>query len=71
MRTKNGETRSLYNYQTIGAFEDMHYDTNVLSDQKSLPGAVYENLKHNEHLPILEWNIMDVASRTRFIGYSR
>lgn len=71
IRTKNGEIRSLYNYQTIGAFSDMHYDTKVLADQKSLPEAVYENLKYNEHLPIYEWNLMDVASRARFIGYSR
>lgn len=71
VRTKNGETRSLYNYQTIGVFADMHYDTKVLADQKSLPEAVYENLKYNEHLPIYEWNIIDVASRTRFIAYSR
>lgn len=71
VRTKNGETRSLYNYQTIGAFSDTHYDTKILADQKSLPEWVYENLKHNEHLPIYEWNVIDVASRMRFIGYSR
>lgn len=71
IRTKNKETRSLYNYRTIWAFADMHYDTKVLADQKSLPEETYENLKHNEHLPIYEWNIIDVASRARFIGYSR
>jgi hypothetical protein len=71
VRTKNGEKRSLYNYQTIGAFWDMHFDTKILADQKSLPEGVYENLKYNEHLPIYEWNIIDVASRTRFMSYSR
>ena len=71
VRTKSKETRSLYNYQTLWAFEDTHYDTKVLADQKSLPESVYENLKYNEHLPIYEWNFMDVASRSRFIGYSR
>jgi hypothetical protein len=49
----------------------MHYDTKILADQKSLPEAVYENLKYNEHIPLYEWNLIDVASRTRFIGYSR
>lgn len=71
VRTKNGETRSLYDYRSIGAFEDMHYDTKELADAKSLPTQVYENLKHNEHLPLYEWNLMDVASRSRFIAYSR
>jgi putative transposase len=71
VRTKNGETRSLYNYRDISAFEDMHYDTKELADAKSLPLEIYENLKHTIHLPIYEWNIIDVASRSRFIAYSR
>lgn len=71
VKTKNGETRSLYNYQTLWTFEHMHYDTKEIADQKSLPVSVYENLKHNEHLPLYEWNIMDMGSRTRFMAYSR
>ena len=49
----------------------MHFDTKVLADQKSLPPEIYKNLKENDHLPLYEWNLIDVASRTRFIGYSR
>ena len=71
VRTKNWETRSLYNYETIWAFEDTHYDTKEIADAHSLPKDIYENLKFNEHLPIYEWNIMDVASRGRFTAYSR
>lgn len=71
VRTKNWETRSLYNYQTIWAFEDWHYDTKVLADAKSLPEHIYENLKHNKHLPLYEWNIMFVWCRVRFTAYSR
>lgn len=71
IRTKNGETRALYNYRTLWAFEDIHYDTKEIADQKSLPEWVYKNLKYNENLPIYEWNIMDMASRSRFIAYSR
>jgi hypothetical protein len=50
----------LYNYEEIGAFDDGHYDTKVLADAKSLPTHIYENLKHNKHLPLYEWNIMFV-----------
>jgi hypothetical protein len=71
VRTKNWETRSLYNYQTIWAFDDWHYDTKVLADAKSLPEHIYENLKHNKHLPLYEWNIMFVWCRVRFTAYSR
>jgi hypothetical protein len=49
----------------------MHFDTKELADAKSLPAEVYENLKHNKYLPLYEWNIIDVASRTRFTAYSR
>ena len=48
----------------------MHYDTKEIADAKSLPIEIYENLKYNTHLPIYEWNIIDVASRSRFIAYS-
>ena len=71
VRTKNWETRALYNYETIGAFEDGHYDTKVLADAHSLPVHIYENLKHNKHLPLYEWNIMFVGCRIRFTAYSR
>lgn len=38
---------------------------------KSLPGHIYENLKHNTDLPLYEWNIMFAGSRVRFTAYSR
>ncbi len=71
VRTKNWEVKSLYNYQALWAFEHIHYDTKELADSHSLPEDVYENLKHNKQLPLYEWNLIDVASRTRFIAYSR
>ena len=71
VRTCNWETRSLYNYEEIWAFDDWHYDTKVLADSHSLPSHIYENLKHNKHLPLYEWNIMFVWCRARFTAYSR
>ena len=71
VRTCNWETRSLYNYRDIWAFDDWHYDTKELADAKSLPAHVYENLKHNNHLPLIERNIMFVWCRVRFTAYSR
>ncbi len=71
VRTKNWETRALYNYKTIWAFEDWHYDTKVLADAHSLPPHIYKNLKYNENLPLYEWNIMFVGCRIRFTAYSR
>jgi len=71
VRTKNHETRSLYNYANLGAFEHMHYDTKELADAKSVPVDVYNNLKYNKNLPLFEWNLIDAGSRTRFMAYSR
>ena len=71
VRTKTWESRSLYNYQEIWAFEHGHIDTKVLADAKSLPASIYENLKHNSRLPLYEWNIMFAGCRARFTAYSR
>ena len=71
VRTSNWETRALYNYETLWAFEHWHYDTKELADAKSLPKHIYENLKYNKHLPLYEWNIMFAWSRVRFTAYSR
>lgn len=71
VKTCNWETRTLYNYQEIWAFDDWHYDTKELADAKSLPAHIYENLKHNKHLPLYERNIIFVWCRVRFTAYSR
>ena len=71
VRTCNWETRSLYNYEEIWAFDDWHYDTKELADAKSLPKYIYDNLKHNKELPLYERNIMFVWCRVRFTAYSR
>ena len=71
VRTCNWETRNLYNYEEIWAFEHWHYDTKELADSKSLPEHIYKNLKHNKHLPLIEWNIMFAWCRVRFTAYSR
>ena len=71
IRTCNWETRSLYNYEEIWAFDDGHYDTKVLADAKSLAPHIYKNLKYNKHLPLYERNIMFVWCRVRFTAYSR
>lgn len=71
VRTSNWETRALYNYSQIWAFDDWHYDTKILADSHSLPKEVYENLKYNEYLPLYERNIMFVWCRVRFTWYSR
>ena len=71
VRTKNWETRALYNYEEIWAFDDWHYDTKILADSHSLPPDIYQNLKHNTDLPLYERNIIFVWSRARFTAYSR
>jgi len=71
VRTVTWETRQLYNYEQIWAFDDWHYDTKILADSHSLPKEIYDNLKYNEDLPLYERNIMFAWSRVRFTAYSR
>ena len=45
-------------------------DTKTITDLKSLPLEVYKKFKSNPELPVVEWNIIDAATRFRFIAYS-
>lgn len=69
-RTVNGESKHIYDYKQIAAFEYMHIDTKHILDQGALPPEIYKKFLLNDELPIYEWNIMDAKSRFRFIAYS-
>lgn len=50
-------------------FQEMQLDTKHILDQDALPAEVYAHIQRN-HLPLYEWNIIDVATRIRFTAYS-
>ncbi len=70
VRTRNGQHAPLYDYKSLACFERLHYDTKTIPDQKALPPHIYEKFKNQDDLPKIEWNIIDVKSRFRFIAYS-
>jgi len=70
VRAYNGSSTPLYNYAALSCFERLHYDTKSILDKKALPETIYKKFKLNKNLPIIEWNIIDVKSRFRFMAYS-
>jgi len=70
IRPGRGPRVHLYNYDEIAAFEYLHYDTKTITDLSALPIDIYNNFKNNKDLPVIEWNIIDAATRARFISYS-
>ena len=70
VRTANGERRALYNYDEIGAFEYLQYDTKEISDKKALPQEIYDKFKYNQELPKYQWTIVDAKTKTRFLAWS-
>jgi len=70
VKTARGPRVPLYNYNEIGAFEYLHYDTKTIPDKSALPIEIYNKFKNKKELPIIEWNIIDVKTRTRFLAYS-
>ncbi len=70
VKTRNKQHTPLYDYKSLACFERLHYDTKTIPDQKALPPHIYEKFKHQKDLPTIEWNIIDVKSRFRFIAYS-
>ncbi len=70
VRTANGERRALYNYEEIGAFEHLQYDTKFVADQHSLPPEIYRRFKNALDLPQYQWTIADAKTKTRFLAWS-
>lgn len=71
IRTQNGERRALYNYEEIGAFEHLQYDTKEILDQHALPKEIYQKFKSLKlNLPKYQWTIVDAKTRTRFLAWS-
>lgn len=68
-KTANGCRRPLYDYEALMPFQQMQLDTKHLLDKNALPAEVYAHIKHY-HLPLYEWNLIDVATRIRFTAYS-
>lgn len=69
-RSVNKQRVALYDYSKLACFEHLHYDTKTIPDTKALPEKIYKKFKLNLELPVVEWNIIDVKSRFRFIAYS-
>lgn len=69
VRATSGKQVPLYNYQSLAAFEKMHYDVKVIADQKSLPREIYENLLQKD-IPKYQWTLIDAKTKVRFIAYS-
>lgn len=70
-KTVTGERRNLYDYAGIEAFRYLQYDTKKITDQHALPKDIYDKFKSNPKLPIYQWTIIDVKTRTRFLAWSR
>lgn len=69
VRTVNKRRRPLYDYEHLAPFAEMQLDTKHILDQNALPKNVYQHIQ-NQRLPLYEWNLIDMATRTRFTAYS-
>ena len=70
VRTKNWESKPLYNYSSISAFEYLHYDVKHIEDQGALPEEIYKKFQSNAEIPKYQRTIIDAKTRWRFLAYS-
>lgn len=68
-KRKKGNYRHLYDYEALIPLTNFQEDTKYLLDRKSLPEEVYQHMIR-WNLPKFEWNMIDIATRTRFTAYS-
>jgi len=55
----------------LAVFEQMHFDTKHILDQKALPKQIYEKFLSYNWMPRYQWTFQDAKSRFRFLAYSR
>lgn len=71
IKMRNGTRKELYDYQALGVFEQLHFDTKVIADGKSLPKHIYDGFKKNKgKIPAYQWTLMDAKSKFRLVAYS-
>ena len=71
VRTANWTQRQeLYPYDKLECFQELNYDVKIITDLSALPEDIYDKIKNNPDIPINEFNIIDIKTRTRFTAYA-
>ena len=68
VRSCTGEIRHLYDYQTLGCFERLHFDVKYVLDKHSLPENIYKALSGRQ-IPRYEWNQILSVMDARIYSY--
>jgi len=71
IRSYTGAKVHIHDYQSLSCFQEAHFDTKHILDQKALPEQIYQQFQEKEWLPRYQWTFQLAKPRFRFLAYSR
>lgn len=70
VRSYTGAKVHIHDYQSLSCFQEAHFDTKHILDQKALPEEIYNQFLSKEWLPKYQWTLQFAKPRFRFLAYS-
>lgn len=70
-RAYSGAKVHVHDYKKLALFQEAHFDTKHILDQKALPRKIYEQFSSYDWMPRYQWTLQFAKSRFRFLAYSR
>jgi hypothetical protein len=71
VRSYTGAKVHIYNYQSLSCFQEAHFDTKYILDQKALPEQIYQQFLDANWFPRYQWTLQFAKPRFRLLAYSR
>jgi hypothetical protein len=69
-RSCTGTTKHIHDYKSLACFEEAHFDTKHILDQKALPKEIYEKFQKSLWMPKYQWTLQFAKPRFRFLAFS-
>jgi len=71
VRSYTGAKIHVHDYQKLSCFQEAHFDTKHILDQKALPEEIYNDFLQKDWLPRYQWTFQLAKPRFRLPAYSR
>jgi len=71
VRSYTGAKVHIYDYQSLSCFQEAHFDTKHILDQKALPEQIYQQFLDTNWFPKYQWIFQLAKPRFRLLAYSR
>lgn len=71
VRSYTGAKVHIHDYQSLSCFQEAHFDTKHILDQKALPEQIYQQFLAMDWFPRYQWTLQFAKPRFRLLAYSK